>query len=179
MSEKSSRKARAQSPNAALMPSPSLSLADHSDEDHDDPEWLKMGENGRDFPISTLTFRQQSALPAIAMALNITQAARDSGVGQTTLRRWLQEPEFRQQLANLRQESADLARQQAQAILPRCLSVFAEVMEAPDPSLRLRAARYAMAFALQIAEFQDLKANLQDVEQAVQARSDASPPKMA
>ena len=179
MSEKSNRKARAQSPNAALVPSPSLSLATHADEDPDEREWAEMGGNGGISSISTLTFRQQSALPAIALAPTLSQAARDSGVGLSTLRRWLQEPEFRQQLANLRQESADLARQQAQAILPRCLSVFAEVMEAPDPSLRLRAARYAMAFALQIAEFQDLKANLQDIEQAVQARSDASPPKLA
>ena len=139
----------------------------------DDPEWAEMSENGADSQISTLTFRQQAALPAVAMAPTLSQAARDSGVGLSTLRRWLQEPEFRQQLANFRQESADLARQQAQAILPRCLSVFAEVMECPDPSLRLRAARYAMAFALQITEAHDLKSRLEQLEQSIIPSTDA------
>ena len=139
----------------------------------DDPEWAEMSGNDTDSQISTLTFRQQAALPAVAMAPTLSQAARDSGVGLSTLRRWLQEPEFRQQLANFRQESADLARQQAQAILPRCLSVFAEVMECPDPSLRLRAARYAMAFALQITEAHDLNSRLQQLEQSIIPSTDA------
>ena len=182
MSQKRNRKARSQAlkPVIAASPNPArLSLAVPDEEDLDDPKWAEMGANDTDFQIATLTFRQQSALPAIAMASTIIQAARDSGIGKTTLHRWLQEPEFRQQLANYRQESADLARQQAQALLPRCLSVFAEVMEGPDPSLRLRAARYAVAFALQLAEVQDLKATLHQLEQSVQSYSDSSPPKLA
>ncbi len=188
MSQKRNRKARSQAlkPVMAASPNPArLSLAVPDEEVlddpgwSDDPGWVEMGANGTDFQISTLTFRQQSALPAIAMASTITQAARDSGIGKTTLHRWLQEPVFRQQLANYRQESADLARQQAQALLPRCLSVFAEVMEGPDPSLRLRSARYAVAFALQLAEVQELKASLQALEQAVRGRDDASPPKLS
>ena len=182
MSQKRNRKARSQAlkPVIAASPNPArLSLAVPDEEVLDDPKWAEMGANDTDFQISTLTFRQQSALPAIAMASTITQAARDSGIGKTTLHRWLQEPEFRQQLANYRQESADLARQQAQALLPRCLTVFAEVMESPDPSLRLRAARYAVAFALQLAEVQDLKATLHQLEQSVQSYSDSHPPKLA
>ena len=119
MSQKRNRKARSQAlkPVIAASPNPArLSLAVPDEEVLDDPEWAEMGANDTDFQISTLTFRQQSALPAIAMASTITQAARDSGIGKTTLHRWLQEPEFRQQLANYRQESADLARQQAQAL---------------------------------------------------------------
>ena len=148
-------------------------LPESKDPAPNDPQWAEMSGNDADSPISTLTFRQQAALPAVAMAPTLSQAARDSGVGLSTLRRWLQEPEFRQQLANFRQESADLARQQAQAILPRCLSVFAEVMECPDPSLRLRAARYAMAFALQITEAHDLKSRLEQLEQSIIPSTDA------
>ena len=142
------------------------------------PGEAEMSGNGPEILIPTLTFRQQAALPAIALAPNITRAARDSGIGQSTLRRWLQGPHFRQQLAHFRQESADLARQQAQSLLPRCLSVFAEAMEGPDLSLRLRAARYAMSFALQLAEVQTLKSSLQELEEAIQATSDASPPRL-
>ena len=182
MSQKGNRKARSQALKPVDAPGPNparVSLTMPDREDLNSPEWAEMSGNDRDFQISTLTFRQQTALPTIAMASTIVQAARDSGVGESTLRRWLHEPEFRQELANFRRESAELARQQAQALLPRCLTVFAEVMESPDPSLRLRAARYAVAFATQLAEVQELKASLNQLEQSVQSYSDANPPKLA
>ena len=184
MSAKRNRKARPRSLKAATAPSPglprlSLAVQDPAGHESEDAGWAEMSGNDGDFAISTLSFRQQAALPAIALAPTLTQAACDSGIGESTLRRWLQAPGFQQHLANFRHESADLARQQAQALLPRCLSVFAEVMEAPDPSLRLRAARYATSFALQLAEVQELKVSLQALEQAVQARDDASPPKLS
>ena len=83
----------------------------------------EMTGNDREIKISELTFRQQAALPRIALAQ--AQAARDAGVAESTLRRWLQDPSFRQEfdrlrqeldrlrqeLDRLRQESYDLARQ--------------------------------------------------------------------
>ncbi len=140
-------------------------------------ERAEMTGNDREIEISSLTFRQQASLAAIAFAPTITQAARDSGVGESTLRRWLQVPDFRHQLDHFRSESADLARQQAQILLPRCLSVFAEAMDSPDLALRLRAARYAMSFAIEFSEVQTLKASLQELEEAIRTTNDASPPK--
>ena len=64
----------------------------------------EMAASGREIEISKLTFRQQAALPRIALARSLAQAARDAGVSERTLRRWLQDPSFRQ-------ESYDLARQ--------------------------------------------------------------------
>ncbi len=58
---------------------------------------LEMTGNGREIEISELTFRQQ--------------AARDTGVAERTLRRWLEDPSFREEFDRLRQESYDLARQ--------------------------------------------------------------------
>ena len=69
----------------------------------------EMAASGREIKISELTFRQQAALPRIALAQ--AQAARDAGVAESTLRRWLQDPSFRQEPDRLRQESYDLARQ--------------------------------------------------------------------
>ena len=70
-----------------------------------------MSANDREIEISELTFRQQAALPRIALARSLAQAARDTGVAERTLRRWLEDPSFRQELDRLRQESYDLARQ--------------------------------------------------------------------
>ena len=71
----------------------------------------EMADNGREIEISELTFRQQVALPRIALARSLAQAARDTGVAERTLRRWLEDPSFREEFDRLRQESYDLARQ--------------------------------------------------------------------
>ena len=135
-----------------------------------------MSGNDREFAISTLTFRQEAALPAIALAPTLAQAAHDSGVGESTFAAGSKSLNSASRSLTSAHESADLACQQAQALLPRCLSVFADVMDGPDPSLRLRAARYAMSFALQLSEVQTLKASLQELEEAVRANNNAAPP---
>ena len=51
------------------------------------------------------------------------------------------------EIDRLRQESYDLACQQAQAAMPMCLSILADAaLESPDPALRLRAARYLLSW---------------------------------
>ena len=45
----------------------------------------EMAANGREIEISELTFRQQAALPRIALAQSLAQAARDTGVVERTL----------------------------------------------------------------------------------------------
>ena len=124
--------------------------------------------NSRDIEISGLSFKQQSALPFIAVSGSVAQAARDSGVSEKTLRKWLNDPSFREELDRLRQESYDLARKQLQALMPHCLSIFAEVAEqADDPALRLRAARYLMSYAVKFREFDELADDVRDLRAAV------------
>ncbi len=45
----------------------------------------EMTGNSREIEISELTFRQQAALPAIALAQSLAQAVRDTGVAERTL----------------------------------------------------------------------------------------------
>ena len=71
-----------------------------------------MGENGREIQKSSLTFRQQAALTVIAATPTVAQAARQSGIGESTLYRWLEDDKFRAELIRLREESANLARQE-------------------------------------------------------------------
>ena len=125
-----------------------------------------MGENDAAIDFSGLTFRQQAALPTIALSPTLSQAARASGIAERTLRRWLVDPDFLQHIDRRRQETAHLARQELQGLLPLCASVFADAMKSPDPALRLRAARYALSFIIRISEVEKLDANLQDLEEA-------------
>ena len=95
------------------------------------------------------------------------QAARISEFAERTLRRWLDDDDFRGELTRLRQESAELARMELQGLMLRSISVLSEAMDDPDKAIRLRAARYAMSFAFRMCETEKLKKDIQDLEEAV------------
>ena len=113
---------------------------------------------------SGLNHRQQAALPAVAFASSIAQAARFSGVAESTLRRWLADPDFRGHVDRMREETIHVANQELRGLLPSCAAVFADAMQSPDPSLRLRAARYAVSFILRLNEADRIAADLHDLE---------------
>ena len=69
-----------------------------------------MSGNEREVEKSNLTFPRQAALPIIAASPTISQAARTSGIGESTLRRWLKDDHFLDEMTRLRQESANLTR---------------------------------------------------------------------
>ena len=79
----------------------------------------------------------------------------------------LKDDHFRDELTRLRQESGNLARQELQGIMLRSVSVFSEAMDHPDIAVRLRAARYALSFAVQICEVEKLRADIQALEDAL------------
>ncbi len=131
------------------------------------PKREEMGENGRESKISSLSRRQQSALPIIAATPTLAQAARSAGIAESTLYRWLEDEDFRDELTRLRQAAADVAKRELQGIMLRSVSTFAEALDHPDMGIRLRAARYAMAFAVQISEVEKLRTDLQTVEDSL------------
>ena len=135
---------------------------------HDPRKLPDMAANDREIEISRLTPRQQAVLPVVAISPSIAQAARQSGVSERTLRRWLDDPSFREQLSHLHQESYDLARKQLQALVPHCISVLAaEAIENPDPALRIRAARWLMSYAVKLGEMDRLADDLKDLRGAL------------
>ena len=127
-----------------------------------DPQQLAPGPD-LDTP---LTFRQQSALPTIAAAPSIAQAARDSGIGESTIRRWLEDEDFRYELTRVRQEQADFANTEIQGLLTECVKVFSEAMKDPSMAIRLRAARYAYGFGNRAGYIEKLRADVEAIEQA-------------
>ena len=155
---RNSRPAPAPSGNGAAPEQDFLSLARH-----------KMAENDVENGFFRLTRRQQAALPVVALAPSITQAARDSGVAQRTLYRWLNDPHFREALSNFLQECANLARQQFQAQTLLAAAVFSEFMTNTDadPALRLRAARYSTAVAARIRESEQIASDVRDIKEAL------------
>ena len=131
------------------------------------PELAEMSGNGREIDLSALSPRQQAALPIVACIPTIAQAARAANVGESTLRRWLTDPAFSACLAELRRQSANLARQKLLALTPLCASVLADAMHDPDPAIRLRAVHYTLSFNLRATELENLRSDLHNLETAV------------
>ena len=125
------------------------------------------GGPGADVVVPAFSHRQQAALPVVAMYPSLSQAARVAGVSRTTLRHWLDNPDFRNEVARLRQEAADMARQELQGLMLRSASVISEAMDDPNPAIRLRAARFALSLGRDFSELQRLADVMAELQQAV------------
>ena len=126
-----------------------------------------MNGNDRKTEISVLSSRQLGALPVIAASPSLAQAARDCRVSESTIRRWLQDSAFSEELELLREEYASQVSQQCLGLLLRGMNVLAEAMEDPDRALRLRATRYAMTFAVHLHESMKLNADIRDMRESL------------
>ena len=153
--------------NRANSQQPHLPANPSSPESQTGAECPQMSANVRRIENSNLSHRQWAVLPVVASAPSLAQAARISGFSERTLRRWLDDDDFRGELTRLRQESAELARLELQGLMLRSVSVLSEAMDDPDKAIRLRAARYAMSFAVRVSETEKLKKDIQDLEDAV------------
>ena len=130
-------------------------------------ERKEMNGNDGKTEISILSSRQQGALPVIAVAPTVAQAARDCRLSESTIRRWLRDPAFAEELDLLRREYADQISQQSLGLLLRGMNVLAESMEDPDPNLRLRATRYAMSFAVHLQGSMKLDADIREMRESL------------
>ena len=139
------------------------------------PKRAEMGGNGGEIKKSPFSRRQEHALPYIAAAPTLAQAARDAGIGESTLRRWLDDADFRQELTLQRQETAALARQELQGLMLRSIAVIADALDAPEMSLRLRAARYTLSLGYQIHEAEKLRSDIQEIQELLSTQSQIGP----
>ena len=117
--------------------------------------------------IPGISHRQRLALTSVATAPTTVEGARRSGVAVSTLRRWLEEPAFRQELERQREEAYNLAIKQVQALVPECLAVLAKIaVDCEDPILRMRAARYLLSYGVKYREISELYNRISYLQQA-------------
>ena len=115
----------------------------------EEPDWEEAG--------SRLTRRQTLALPIIAAAPNLTQAARDAGISDATLRRWRREPHFRAELDRMTHEIAETTREGLKELILQGIQVIGDLMEDPDPMVRFRAARAAVILGIQVCKAEEYR----------------------
>ena len=131
-----------------------------------------MAQNGPESEKSSLTARQKRALPILASASSIAEAARLSDVGRRTLHRWLDDPDFRDELARLHKEAADLARSQLQSVLLQAVLTLVDSLQDPNPEIRLRAIRTALNYSVKLNDIENVRQELQAFEDSLNLSGD-------
>ena len=126
-----------------------------------------MSHNGSTKKTPALSPRQEAALPVIAAAPTIAQAARLSKIGRRTLHRWLQDPEFQEQLAKLQRQAADLAKGHLQSLTLQAALRLGEFLDDPKPEVSLRAARAVLSYSVRFGEIQELQSQIQALEDSI------------
>ena len=119
---------------------------------------LKVSDDDSD---SQLTPRQALALPYITAAPSAVEGAIAANIGRTTLHRWMNDPTFRAEFELQRKAVADLAYSEFRGLALKSVLIFAELLDDPNPNVRLQAARATVHTALKVEESQDLRKRLE------------------
>jgi hypothetical protein len=112
--------------------------------------------------------KMEAAIAALLTRPSIEDAARVTGVGEKTMRRWLDEPEFRARYLKARRESVhqSVARLQ-QATGAAGTTILKLMMDSSVPAaVRLRAAESVFVHAIKGVELEDIEARLTELERA-------------
>ena len=138
----------------------------------DDPSWNTLSHFETPDRTTCLTPRQLIALPIVANAPNLRQAARDAGIARATLYRWLDDPNFRDELDRLSAEAASLARAHFKNGMLRSFHILDELTEHPNPWVRHSASRTMALISLRITDGDELRNRIQDLEKLLAHTSD-------
>ena len=114
-----------------------------------------------------LSARQQAALPFIAASSSPKEAALNSNISVKTLRRWMEDDEFREALEEIQQQAAELASFQLQSLMLQGAAILSQAMMDPNPALRLRAAQAAFVYGSKLGQDRKLKEEIQSLSDAL------------
>ena len=94
------------------------------------------------------------------------EAAQTAGIGESTLRGYLQEPEFQIRYRQAFGELVENAARQAQQAITPALSTLREIMEDGDEQAqaRISAARSVLEYAIKLTEQTDILEQLRELE---------------
>lgn len=121
------------------------------------------GSNGS----TSLTEKQLQALPYLVGASSRSEAARLAEVGRTTLYRWMEDWQFREELERLRRQALDLAHAEIKGLMLKAVQVLGESMDDANPFVRLRAAQTTLSMGSKMVETTELQRRLDILEDAL------------
>ena len=117
-------------------------------------------------PGDEITDRQLLALPFIAAAPTNVEAAEAAQISLATLRRWRQNPRFKDELRRIREDAAKLAHAELDGLALKSVSALANLLDDPNPRVRAQAIRTALDISLKVQEQTRIRRNLRQLENA-------------
>jgi len=123
---------------------------------------------GGDAP-GALSPRQELALQAVLSHPTLKDAAAAAGVGDATLWRYMNDPEFSRRLREARREAVGHAAARLQGGASEAVAVLRELItkeEAP-PAARITAARTVIDYSFRVIEQDELKARIEELERFI------------
>ncbi len=114
-----------------------------------------------------LSGAQDKAVLAMLSGSNFLEASQAAGVAQSTVWRWMREPDFKQALRDGRLELMEGAVGSIQQACSEAVDVLREVMkkEESPASSRVAAAKTIIEMALKAVELQDLEGRISALEE--------------
>jgi hypothetical protein len=112
---------------------------------------------------------------AIASGATASAAAQQLELSRSTVERRMAEPQFRRLVADLRGEMVASALGRMADNLTRAAESVAALLDAPEPHLRLRAARALFTFSLRMRDAVDLDQRVRDLEDELARKQGVMP----
>ncbi|MCP8998273.1 hypothetical protein NFC73_00775 [Pseudarthrobacter sp. RMG13] len=113
---------------------------------------------------------QRAALTALMVTPSVRTAARTAGIGVSTLRRWLTQPDFQQEYRRLSRETHQQAVSAVLSAQQEAVSVLVRLMGSASSDARLRAASKLLDVGHRIAE-DDLDQRLTRLEEMAEQQN--------
>jgi hypothetical protein len=118
--------------------------------------------------------KQQKALAALIVEPSIAAAATKSGVGETTIFRWLKEPEFAKEYRRLRRDAVEQSLSQLQSATSEAVQTLRDHLSCEHPATAVRAAQIILDQAVKAVEIVDLQERLEQIENAIEKQDKQS-----
>lgn len=125
-----------------------------------------MNESGQNRPKQAITTKQTRAVAALLASPTLTEAARVAGVGERTLRTWLNQPHFKQALAEAEAEALAEAARRLAADSTAAAIFLRQVLDDPTAPVvvRVNAAKSLLQLAPGFRESASLERRLSQLE---------------
>jgi hypothetical protein len=112
---------------------------------------------------------QERAIIALLSEPTLKAAAASAGISETTLWRWLREPNFKIAYQRARQEALGRATTRLTALVEVAVEALGEIVadRTVSPNVRVSAASRIVEYALKAAEIEEVQARLEKLEAAL------------
>ena len=117
---------------------------------------------------TTLTRRQLYTLPFLIGSPSVEQASKDSGTSPKQIYEWLNQPTFRQELENRKNEAVNLAVDKLKGAASKATDTLISLLDmAQSDSIKHRVAVDILNMTIRFMEFRDVEQRLRKLEETM------------